>query len=222
MAYPKNFLRLTWLFNMAAYGEIAETGLHVTTLGTSPFDAVAALAAVTTTQATTLETAMGTLLSGTNIKFGAYGTLNGLKIAACGTDGDYLTDPRVFTDYSVDGNDTHVPPQCSIVLSLRSGTAFGTANYGRMYLPWTTFPQDGTLPYGTVTDTDQLAVAGVAFIHAVNTAAAAWTAGSSVVNLSQKDAGTVKPVTKVMVGNVIDTQRRRRNKLPEVYSVGVV
>ena len=103
-----------------------------------------------------------------------------------------------------------LPFQCATVISLLTNSATRHGR-GRFYLP----------PLA-VSQTDQGRVSAAAMI-VLDTA---WTAFFDSLNTSgitpvvRNRTGHVSTtVTSARVGNVIDTQRRRRNKLTEVYTV---
>ena len=62
--------------------------------------------------------------------------------------------------------------------------------------------------------------AGV-FLSAVNDITNTGSDPGLISIMSSKGAGTTKGVTTVAVGNVVDTQRRRRNRLTENYGTAV-
>ena len=218
MTYIKQHVRLSWLYSVHLTDEVAETSLNISTLGTSPFDAVAWVAALTTAQATTLESSIQDVLHGTQMNWADYSTQVGMKAAPIAIDGKYAGEPRLFTDYGNSGSGLQVLPQSSVVLSLRSGLTFGEANYGRMYLPHTRMALGALTPYASTTITDAIAATAKVFLNNVNGVAAAVVPGSGVVIASKKGTGLNKAVARVAVGSVTDTQRRRRTRLQEIYS----
>lgn len=103
-----------------------------------------------------------------------------------------------------------LPTQIAICVSLQTGLA-GSRNRGRFYLP----TPDRTV----VATTGRLASAGLTGL--VN-GLTAWKNsligdGFTPIVLSRTE-GAQTVVTALRVGNVLDTQRRRRNDLVEVYS----
>jgi len=220
MPYPKPFARLSWLFEIGGTAEVAETGLHISTVGSSPFDADAFVAGSTTTDLSLLATAYGLLFSSTGTWWASYSDLVGMKLAALDVTGHYTSAPLVEAVTGMHGTIESVPPQSSQVLSLRSGLTFGRANYGRMYLPHTMSQLVNGTPYIGVTNADSLSAAAGVLLSSVNTYADGVTAGAGIVLISKVGAGTVKGCANVEVGQVEDTQRRRRNKLNEhPYSI---
>jgi hypothetical protein len=215
MPYPKPFCRLSYLFAIASTDEIAETGLHISTVGSSPFDADAFVAAATGAQlasrADDYETAMGA----THLWWASYSELVGMKLAALTTGGVYSSAPLVETVSGHQGTTESVPPENSVCASLRSVETFGRANFGRMYLPHTGAQLGTGTPYMDATTTGNIVASLDTMLTAVNTWANGVSAGAGIVNISKVGAGAVKAVATVQVGRILDTQRRRRNRLDE-------
>lgn len=109
------------------------------------------------------------------------------------------------------GATTALPPQCSTVVSLRTPVA-GARGRGRMYLP--------TLGSNALYQDGRLAVASrSAIASAMQLFLNDWNAdsGTQPVGVASAVGGYVTTVTSIQVGDVIDTQRRRRDTLPESY-----
>lgn len=111
-----------------------------------------------------------------------------------------------------------LPPQCAAVFSLRTGRP-GRSYKGRMYWPATgVSPESST---GRMGNTFATALLGdyVEMLSDVATLANGIMGPGSqlapVVYSTKLDL--VTPVTTIALGNVIDTQRRRRDKLAETY-----
>jgi hypothetical protein len=146
----------------------------------------------------------------------------GVKLATIGTDGKTVGNEVAYhyeaTPYSGAGS-THFPAQCALVATLTTAVPRGLASKGRMYLPGVA---------AAITDAGKLSntVSGAVatnlktFFDSVN---ASIDATGSVITASPGSkpplvgAGVFRPVTGVRVGDVIDTQRRRRNQLVEIY-----
>ena len=224
MAYTTSFTRVTWLFAIGGTEEVAATSVDLTLPGATTYNAITAQ----TAQGALAEDYYGTYDSlfsgiGGELLWADYSDLVGVKVAAIGPDGTYLTDPALYTAPTpTSGDDLNVPPQCTVVLSLRSGLVLGKGNYGRMYLPHTRFAMATGVPYTDTAITDDVAETAVTFLNAVNTLSNSAVAGSAVSILSQAGTGSSKKVEEVWVGRIGDTQIRRRNRLTENYSVGAV
>lgn len=109
-----------------------------------------------------------------------------------------------------------LPPQCSVVASWMTATA-GRHGRGRVYLPAVVTSQV-TTDGGLLSSTPQGAIATstAALITALNYAniIGAVYADAIVVGAPWSRYNTI---AAVRVGNVIDTQRRRRNQITETY-----
>lgn len=124
---------------------------------------------------------------------------------------------------SLQGNGTiKMPPQAAVVISLQTIIP-GAKGRGRMYLPLLAITLDtgGRIPSTTVTDIVE------DFGGALNTMLTGIAAGGLVPGVflgvaSGLGPGAVYPVSKVRVGNVVDTQRRRRDALPESYQSNTI
>jgi hypothetical protein len=217
-------IRITWRFNVFSTDEIAETSLNFSG-GVAPWTgAVATLAELDESDLDDTAASLVTLMGTSGLNWADYSTLVSTKAAAIGTDGSYLTDPLIAVlSPSVSGTAGNTLPQDTCCLSLRTNTNVGQGVRGRMFLPHTRM----TLPAGfAITSSvtrDAIATAGAAFVDAVNTSLSAAVTGDLIaVIMGQTGSGTVKGVTFVRCGGVTDTQRRRRNGIPELYSVAAV
>lgn len=166
--------------------------------------------------------------NGTSYISTAYHTTQ-VKIAAWDVNGHTEPD-QVFYAYpqtELNGSTgvTVLPPQCSLVVTLLSDRPRGKASKGRMYLPGlATMPAaaTGKLSAPVVTSiADNLktffdALVGDADIPGQLILAAKGT-GPLPALTAQNDF-----VETIRVGDVVDTQRRRRNGLVEVYQSRVL
>lgn len=129
------------------------------------------------------------------------------------------------SDFGATGSaaDQHCPNQTALVFTLKTSRA-GKSGKGRVYLPLLSpaaLDANGRIS-GTVTD--HLATNFATFLTAVDAYDHGGAEGPFEIAVQSKVfPGAAAPVTSVAVGNVLDTQRRRRDKLVEVYaSVDVV
>lgn len=124
------------------------------------------------------------------------------------------------TEYTGAGGPSKLPPQCALVATLTTSTPRGLGSKGRMYLPGISASVDST---GHIATADTLAIANnlKTFFLALNSS---FDQPGFVVTASQGSKVNIfngpvnRIVTGVKVGNVYDTQRRRRNELVEAYS----
>jgi len=125
--------------------------------------------------------------------------------------------PTTNTYGAATGN-TH-PPQCSLVVTLQSDRPRGKASKGRMYLPG----YSGSI--GTNGKVDGAVASGIA--NNLKTFFDSFASDADVPDqliLAAKGTGPVPALTAqndyvetIKVGDVVDTQRRRRNGLVESY-----
>jgi hypothetical protein len=213
--FDRRHIQVSWQFAINGTDEVADTSLHVANINPL-LNLVDAFAAIDDDEFTDLFNAYIAMMIGGDVQWASYSRLTSVKAALVDTAGHYVTEPksRSFSASNA-GTIQEILPQSTVVLSLRSGLTLGQANYGRMYLPHTKLPLvDGT-PRSSTANAAGLAVDAASFISSVGSTASGWLAGNDVYNMSKLGAGTSKLVTKVGVGRVVDTQRRRRNKLEE-------
>ena len=218
MAYSNQFLKITWIFSIQGTDEIADTSLNYTS-APGWTGAAAALAEIEQADLDDMVAAMADLLVVSGGRWADYSQITAIKVAAIGTDGHYLVDPLVdeFTG-GPEGVTIGNPAQCTTVLSLRSGFTIGGGNFGRMFLPHFYMSGLTNSPFTDSTQAQGLATAGATFVNAVTDAMNAnVTATIFPAIMSRTGAGSSKGITEVRVGNVTDTQRRRRAQLAETY-----
>lgn len=221
MAYDRQQLRLEFGFLLNGTPEVAYTGISFSTVVPGFVGAAAALAeySASADAGQDLLDITGNFMSTTQLGWSDYSLLKTVKVAALDTAGHYLAEPFLYEDPDFHvGAMAGVPPQCTVVLSLRSGFTLGRANYGRMYLPHTKPAFTAGFPYIPSASTAAISLAGKVFVNALTTRIQEDTTPLLVPTImSAVGAGTAKSVLSVAVGNVVDTQRRRREQLTEVY-----
>lgn len=220
MAYDQAFLRVTWGFFILNTDEIALTGLNLSHPTDPTFNAAAALAEINmATVGPLLIARMQTLMSTAALRWADYSRQSTVRIAdvsALGVEGPLAKEFEDVTPAA--GTASSIPPQASIVVSTRSGLTTGSANFGRMYLPHTAFGLGTPSPFATSVDAGAVATAAQTFVNGVNDDLnAVVTESISAMIMTQVVGGTSKKINQVATGNVTDTQRRRRNALPETY-----
>ena len=218
MAYDRQSILISWLFDILGEDEVAVTSLHVS--GTTSFDASAALGGVSGADLISLQGAMTTLMSNSDLQWGNFSRETGIKLAALDTSGHYLEEPLVADIGSpASGSSTgNVFPQDTVVVSLRSPSTFGQANRGRMYLPHCCINRVTATPFMNGTAIAAVATAAQVFLNAVNDVMNTGSDPAIIQIMSSKGTGAAKAVTTCAIGNVLDTQRRRRNRLVEQYT----
>lgn len=225
MAYDRQYLNIDFGYAIGGTPEVAHTGVKYSTV-TGWTGAVVALGEIQANETaclTAIAAAMNTLMNSSSLAWADYSDFVSVKVSAHGTDGLYLADPLVFEAAIDSGASGNVLPQSTVVLSLRSGFTLGKANYGRMYLPHTRSTLTAGGPFVASGDTGPIATAGATMLNDVTTAITdETTAVLFPCILSKIGSGFGRGVTNVKVGNVIDTQRRRRHQLPETYSTAAL
>ena len=220
MAYAHSVTRVT--ISGTAFGGVEEwsTGFF---LGYEDADA----SNPTQTLADDIKTAWQTFFTTASSKVGSNWKTDTIKLAQWTAAGATMPENIIYSTYGTPisgaSSSPALPAQISLVCTLQSSLIRGLASKGRMYLPGTTATVDAT---GKMTSADVLAIKNnlVTFFNAVNTAGGA--AGQVILaskgRVSPAAAGVNKEVTIVKVGDVLDTQRRRRNGFTEVYTSGTL
>lgn len=155
-------------------------------------------------------------------------TFTQVKCARLGTDGKYdgsdiaISNPATAQVGNYAGQ--VMPPQIALVATLVAGSGKGLAGKGRMYLPGVSAGIDDTGHIASGT-TQAIATQLAAFFNSIN---ASMDAPGQAINASKGHKKLLGvgarnvPINGIRVGNVFDTQRRRRNALAETYSTAVV
>ena len=146
------------------------------------------------------------------------------KVAKLDDNGQTIAD-KVFyaypaTELNGANTSTVLPPQCSLVVTLLSDRPRGKASKGRMYLPGIAALLSSTTGKLTPTVAGQIADNMKTFFDSL--AGDADIPGELI--LAAKSSGPLNAipaqndyVETIRVGDVVDTQRRRRNGLSETY-----
>lgn len=145
---------------------------------------------------------------------------NGVTIDA--VHGYYYATPSNRATYAAQANVTGMsfsagiphPNQCSVVVTLLTGAA-GKSRRGRMYLPLNAC----SVSNGKIGSADVALISTdiTAWIHAINGGA-----GGYQVAVASKTTAQIWPVTQIQIGDVYDTQRRRRNKIVEARTTTTI
>lgn len=152
---------------------------------------------------------------------GSLAQLSWLKVALLDQSGHYIKDARFlsFAPVSPPITTTLTPQDCYVV-SLRSDETLGEANYGRMYVPtpgWLVGQNNGL-----ITEVQAASARGAARLM-LNLLTDAFRQNVHddyrPAIMSKKGTGTSKRVSRIGVGRVMDTQRRRRNRLNEATAL---
>src|SRR6266545_4961150 len=115
-------------------------------------------------------------------------------------------------------------PRIGLVASLISGYRNGTASHGRMFLPGVNAPLDNATGRISSTYRTNISTAFQTFVNGVNTDTVPGSAGKMIL-VGRAAFGTLSPheaknayVTGLKIGDLYDTQRRRRNGIRETYA----
>lgn len=158
------------------------------------------------------------------LSYPAHTALRFAKLAIIDTSGHYAAEPKVHEGLAkgaATAQSGATPPQLAWCVTLGTGRSFGQAQRGRMYWPVPFYIVNaadgvtGQLPIGNANGfRDKVKTALVAAEGEVSTVST----GAFAAVMSQQGTGTTNAITEISVGNVLDTQRRRRNNLVEVYT----
>jgi hypothetical protein len=215
--YAHNVNRVTIFGSSYGGAEIWSTGFYMGTPGgDAPIPSESSAAAI--------KAAWQTFFTATGTSISYLWKTEGIKIAHLDKVTAKTVDVPVTSYYTtaIAGQNagTGYPPQVSVVATLLADNGKGYGGKGRMYLPGVAAGLDGTGHIAPGVNAT-LATGMANFFAAVN---GSTDAPGILVNASQGAdrevaSGRVnRPVTHIRVGNVYDTQRRRRNALTEVYA----
>lgn len=154
-------------------------------------------------------------------KIGAAAKLQTVKVNPIGADGAY-SDPSstIRKDYTGTlpvGAAASWPAQCTVAVSTLTEIERGPGHRGRWYPPTGACNMTAT---GRISSADALGMATAAqtLLNNLNNRPGLDVDNPRIAVVSKVGApGPVYHVTQVAVGDVVDTQRRRREDLPEVY-----
>ena len=229
-AYPHRVNKVVISGNCWDGAELWSTGFYV---GSTSADA----ADPGSTTASAIATAWSTFFTAANSSISqAYKTLQ-VKVSQLETDGDVDLDMIDIYDYpsAITGasGGAPLPPQISMAVTMTSDTQRGLGAKGRMYLPGVNAPITNTDPKMASTAQNNLCTTLKTFFDAVNASSAVVgdvvlaSKGHKFVVIQDPSNwyyvnGVINKVTGIRLGDVYDTQRRRRDGLDEVYNSKVL
>jgi len=217
MSYPHEVVRVTLSGTMFNGNEIWSTGFFLGHEGADADPITEQGVADVGAAWSTFWTSATSLISN---KY-AFTTCKMVRVAQ---DGKTIADSAVYWSPSSApvggyGNPT-LPPQIALVATLANSLPRGLATKGRMFLPGVASPVDSTGHVNT-TEQTQLATNLKTFFDSVYNDADL--PGNPVLASLGRgpllQGGAIRNVTQIRIGNVYDTQRRRRNALTETYVV---
>lgn len=216
MAYPGPFVKATFGGTIYGGADIWSCGLNIYNL---PGGGLAVTPAQLAAAALALREPISEWFESAGAFISSYANLEWVKVAALDAQGRYIEDSQLAeVNPSVNGvYETAVAPQISTVISLTTSSTRGLAHIGRIYPPLSgTASNTGYIGTNIV---DGMAFAASLLVEGVNAVTEdVFGEGMKVSILSKVGAGAVKEVTGVRVGNVLDTQRSRRNAFIETYT----
>jgi len=222
MAYAHKVTRVTMFGTMFGGAEEWSTGFF---LGSVGGDAPAP----TQAGADAIKGYWQTFFTAANSHISGDWKTEGVKLALFNTDGhtdlDNVKTSFYATPISGGEGGGSLPPQVSLSAQLASDVGRGLAAKGRMYLPGVRTPISSTTGKIGATEAGQIALTLKTFLDAVNGSidAAGTVVLASKGRITGGGAAPVNAVvTKVRVGDVYDTQRRRRNGLTETYQTQTI
>lgn len=113
------------------------------------------------------------------------------------------------------GTNTH-PFQTAMVTSLRTGTS-GPRGRGRLYWPATAFAMSGATLRVNQASLSSFVLGVKTYLSGIETDIEASVGGSSL-GVWSRTSNSIDNVNTIQAGDVLDTQRRRRDSLIEAYT----
>lgn len=216
MAYPHRVAKVTLSGTMFGGQEIWSTGFF---MGFEGQDAPE----ITDTGVSDISNAWQTFFTAATSEISNKYQYTMCKVQMLGVDGKALPDTAKYYSpvSTINGGSPSaaLPPQVALVATLANSLPRGLATKGRMFLPGVNSPVDATGHISSAT-TGAIATNLQTFFGAIMNDAD--TPGRAVLastgNALQLRPGQIRNVTQIRVGNVYDTQRRRRNALMEAYT----
>ena len=150
---------------------------------------------------------------------GSSGTLNGCRLEVRGDTDDHLIglSEQNRPTPMVGASSVKLTAQSAIVCSIRTDTP-GPSGRGRIYWPAMGVTIDANSRMSSPTNT-AMVTAFSTYFHAIEGVLATNfpTIGFDLA-VRSRSTHTTPHATRLQVGNVVDTQRRRRDTLPEAYA----
>lgn len=214
MAYVKPFIRLSWGGTLLT-DEIWANNMHII----EGFDGQTLLPQLMgdSTRTNAIRQRIVDLHSST-AGSNAEVALGWVKFALIGTDGKYIGEPVTYYFADVAGgyiDEPRIGGFTSAAISFRSAVVRGPAANGRVYPPANAYFSD-LFTFSTARQ-GVLLTAWADFIRDVNDIATTSELPVVLGNVSASGNGAQAGISQVRVGNVMDVQRRRKNKIRETY-----
>lgn len=218
MAYAWNFIKLTWGGSLANDEEIWTCGMHFANQNADVIGG--AWTSIDETVMTNIADAIRTMHTTSGLAIPQGVRLEWVKVALIGRDGKYEQAPKEFILSTPAGGATSASyaPQLSTVITLQSDKYKDPGKFNRYYVP--SLGPVGAPNYKyTSAMTAEMAETHATMIDSLNNIfnSLSGQMGLRAAAVNQQTS-TYEYITKVKVGSIVDTQRRRRNKLVEEYS----
>lgn len=216
MSYPYEVVKVTLSGDMFSGAEIWSTGFH---MGFENADASPIMPAGLAQLGAAFQTFFTAAGSSVSNRF----TFKQVKMARVAQNGATIPDSAQYWNPTgtVTGAATsgHLPPQIALAVTLANSLPRGLATKGRMFLPGICTPVDAT---GHILTSEAGAIATNLKTFFDGIYNDADLPGNPVLASLGRGPllqdGAIRNIVKIRVGNVYDTQRRRRNALVEAYT----
>lgn len=216
MAYPYSFIKMTFGGDLTDTDEVWSCGFHIGKESSNTTQADLESLSLFTTSG--INTVLQSFYTSAQARTPQKMRLQWIKFAAIGTNGRYLGAPVEYYYPSAVNGSTNAPfiPSTASAITLVADKFKDPGKYNRFYLPVIAPTSNGAFKE-TKTETENKALQVKGLIEGINIVLMAELLGLRIRVVSQK-AGIYRDIDRVRVGDVIDTQRRRRNALREEYA----
>lgn len=216
MAYPSNFMTITLNGTLAEGNEIWSAGFHAYSLS-GDVD-YATWATWVDTFGEQVANRLASMYSDTRCMTPADAPLLSVKFSYLDTAGLYLGDSIEYPVTAPGSNSGGYLPQGALVTTLESDKFKDPGKYNRFYLPIAPGASQTAWKLSTFNQ-EQYAANIAEALQDINDIFDDVTSQGNFVLavMSASGTGFQWPVARVKIGAIYDTQRRRRNNLPEQY-----
>lgn len=218
MAYAWTYIKLSWGGSMADGEEIWTCGLHFANQNADVLGG--AWTSIDETVMSDIAEAISTMHGTSGLSIPQDVRLEWVKVALIGRDGRYEKAPKehIYPIFKPGGTTGAYIPQVATVVTLQSDKYKDPGKFNRYYVPSLGPTGSGDYKH-TKAKTDSIAEANSTMLNELNNIfdGLSGQMGLRAAAVNQRTA-SYEYITKVKVGSILDTQRRRRNKLVEEYS----
>lgn len=215
MAYPYDFIKFTFGGQLAGNNEIWTCGFHI---GKANSDVGAGQFLALEAELPALGALVRAYVADTTMRIPSGASVQWIKLALIGKDGKYIREPLeyILPTAGSGGNPQGYVPQASTVVTLVSAKFKDPGKYNRFYLPAAS--PSGTGSYRlTAQQIADMSARSAQFLGDVHEAIY-HEADTLTIKAVSQNVSQYYDVVYARVGDVLDTQRRRRNKIAENYS----